>query len=657
MKNFNSFFVFEAKRFFCKRNSIIAVLLLLLAMIFVQVGSGRFKNTLVMKQKFQDIEKQKIEQYVTYTQYGGYGIRILFLPAPISILFTNSGVVKDMEAFVDSGERLKIYLPLLGKNLFAANSKWPVDFAGMILFFGSLLSLFYGFDSLSGKEYLRFLVPLAGPAQVFVFMILSRIILLFFFFLAVFGCGLGLVFLNGITLPIGGYSFFYCLVMLITAACFFAVGALFGTFKFKITASIYALCCWFILIFVVPMTIAFAVESKANDITSIYQLELEKLKIAMDFEKRSIVKAGTFNYGKTASDLDRELVSSYWQNDFKKILALEEDLKQQMQENIALYHRLSMLSPAGFYFAVCNEISGAGYKNAIEYLAYVQQLKSEFVKFYINKMYFENFSRVIPFITGDQNIYNARPRLPGYYFWGLLMNALYIGLFLWGTYYRYKKALYTCDGVAPTTNSTAVPVLKLEKGDFKVWEVRGDLFRCQIYNLLSGWTGKTTPGVSALKLSIDGQTLGAGNRTEDFFYFCHGREIPGQVKAGNFLDFIAVLAKAPVDRTGIRNILLNKNIDPRKKIKCLSEEELGNLMVCLLELKPFARYLVNDIARGMTPEFAVLIKEKIEELTAAGATVLFLNTVGQFWLRKNASSRYFIELPVWGKVVDSLIQE
>ncbi|MDQ1350899.1 MAG: transporter permease subunit [Acidobacteriota bacterium] len=666
MKTFKTFLIYEIKQFFCLRNSIIIVMMLVLSLIFIQVGVARFKSALDKKQKFRGIEKQKVEKCITYTQYGAYVARYLFIPDSLSILFTNSGVIKDMEGFVDSGERQNIYMPLLGKNLFAANRKWPVDFAGMILFFGSLLALLYGIDSLSDKEYLRFLETLVGPKQVFGFMIAARLLLLLLLFLAVFACGLGAVTLNGIALAIDGYSLFYCLVMLIAAAGFFAVGLLFGTLKFKNDGVHYALCCWFVLLFVIPIPIDFWAEEKANEIVSIYELEMEKLNIVMDFEKPAIAEAWTFNYGKTPSDRDRELVSSYRENDFKKIQALEENLKKQMQESISRYHRLAMLTPAGFYFSVCTEAGSAGYKNAIDYSDYVRRLRSEFVRFHITKIYSENSSTAVPFVKGEQDVYIARPRLPGYYAWGLLLNVLYIGLFIRAAHCRHKKTLVVCAGdarpakAAASASTCTSHTLKLAKGDFKVWDVRGDFFRSQLYNLLSGKSPAAAGNEPGLQMTIDDRPLGitaAGKQKENFLYLCHVSDLPGKVRAGNFLSFCAGLMKTPEGSAGVRQALLNKNINRRKKIKRLSEEELAGLLVCLLELKTFDIYLVNDIARGMSPEFARQVKEKFEALAAAGSTILFINTTGQYWLRKNASSRCFIELPVWGKVVDSLVEK
>lgn len=666
MKTIKTFLIFEAKRFFCLRNSIIISMMLVLSLLFVLVGVARYKSALDKKQKFQGIEKQKVVKYITYTQYGTYGFRFLFIPDALSILFTNSGVIKDMEGFVDSGERLNIYMPLLGKNLFATNRKWPVDFAGMILFFGSLLAVLYGTDSLSDKEYPRFLETLAGPKHLFGVMIAARLSLLLLLFLAVFACGLAAVSLSGIALAMDGYNLFYCLVMLLVAAGFFAVGLLLGTLKFKGDAVNYALCCWFILLFVIPISIDLWVEDKADEIVSIYQLEMEKFNIVMDFEKRAIAEAGTFNYGKTPSDRDRELMTAYRENDFEKIQALEENLKKQMQESISLYHRLAVLTPAGFYFSVCNEAGSTGYKNAIDYFDYVLRLRSEFVRFYITKIYFETFTTVVPFIKGEENVYIARPRLPGYYAWGLLLNALYIGLFIWAAYYRYKKTSVVHDSdagpvkaAASAATSTSQP-LKLVKGNFKVWDVRGDHFRSQLYNILSDKTAAAAGNEPGLQITIDGRPLGvtgAGRQKENFLYLCHAADLPGKARAGNFLSFCAGLMKTDVGCAGVRQALLNKNINPRKKIKRLSDEELAGLLVCLLELKPFDIYLVNDIARGMTPEFISLIKKKFEQLAAAGATVLFINTTGQFWLRKSASSRYFIEMPTWRKVVDSLVEK
>ncbi|HLP45969.1 MAG TPA: hypothetical protein VK469_08485, partial [Candidatus Kapabacteria bacterium] len=68
MSAFKSFFMLEFKRFFCKRNIILAALLWTLVMAFVQMGIGDYKNCINHGKLFQQNEKEKVSKFINYTQ-------------------------------------------------------------------------------------------------------------------------------------------------------------------------------------------------------------------------------------------------------------------------------------------------------------------------------------------------------------------------------------------------------------------------------------------------------------------------------------------------------------------------------------------------------------------------------------------------------------
>jgi hypothetical protein len=205
MHTFKAFFILELKRFFGKRNGMLILLLFLLSLLFIQNGINEYKNILDHKEKFQEIEESKVSSYISYRVYGTYGFRMLFVPAPITVFFNKSGLISDMTSYVDSGERLIIYNSLKGKNVFNLKKWGLTDFSGIILFFASLLALFYGYETLSNAEYLKFLSSLASPRKAFISMLLSRIILMVLLFLFITAAGFLLLTLNGLIVPLDSY--------------------------------------------------------------------------------------------------------------------------------------------------------------------------------------------------------------------------------------------------------------------------------------------------------------------------------------------------------------------------------------------------------------------------------------------------------------------
>lgn len=660
MRKFRSILIFEAKRFFCIRNSIIIGMLLFFSLLFIQIGIGEYKNLLNRKKIFQEIEKIKVSKYINYTQYGTYGFRMLFVPDPISVFFRDSCVIPDMTSYLDSGERLKIYLPLKGKNIFDLKKNGMTDFSGILIFFGSLLALLYGYETLGKDEYLKFISSLTKVKKVFNGLMLSRIFLLFLLFLGLIASALLLMVINGFPVPINIHLLYFFLMIFLNSLFYFVLGTVFSTVKSKMIGLTSVLSCWFILLFIFPTVTNSFISSKSDHITPVYKLESEKFKIFSDFEKKAIDNAITYRYGGKLTKEVKELVLSYWNNEFKKIQHLEEDMRNQMEKNIKLSQRISIFFPSTYYMSVNNEISSRGYDNLIDFYRYVQELKRKFVKFYIDKLYFENFSTVVPFLRGDENVFYAKSRLPDYFEWGILVTFLYIAALFGISYSRFKKSVYFQPRAedVKSTNSSTIPGLKLKKGDFKVWSVEGDLFKCQLYNLFSGVKIKALKEDTILKVSIDDQHILPGSKKENFFYLCHPSEIPGDIKTRDFLSFIPGLMNISTKETSELTDALKEEIKTGKKISQLDKYELGKLMLYLLGIgkKKYDIFLIHDIARGMPAEFAIQLKDKMEELKETGALVLFLTIDDVYWSKGKKSKHYFYESPAWCNVVDSLKQ-
>ncbi len=175
LRTFKAFWLFEYKRFIDNKYLLSSLLVLsIVALAFVQIGVLQYKSHLKQKEIFQQFERTKVKGFINYTQYGTYGYRTLFVPDAISIFFFNTAVIQDMTAYVDSGERLKIYQPMIGKNIFKTKNFGFSDFSGIVLFFGSLITILYLFDAFRNREFLKTLVSIAGPRRVFVFVVMIR---------------------------------------------------------------------------------------------------------------------------------------------------------------------------------------------------------------------------------------------------------------------------------------------------------------------------------------------------------------------------------------------------------------------------------------------------------------------------------------------------
>ena len=95
--------------------------------------------------------------------------------------------------------------------------------------------------------------------------------------------------LNNITLSNAEYSHLlvYILITLLMLWFFLFIGIAAGSIKSKTTSITAIAALWFGFVFLIPGTISKIIAKKADNITSAYNLEQEKLKILTDFEKKA----------------------------------------------------------------------------------------------------------------------------------------------------------------------------------------------------------------------------------------------------------------------------------------------------------------------------------------------------------------------------------
>ena len=205
------FFFLEASGIFCVRKALILLIFYLFSVYFIQSGIGQYKENTGEKEHFQEFEKIRVENFQYYAQYGTYGFRLLFIPGPLSALFSNAGIIHtNINAFIDAGERMKIYESFKGKTAFIGYTSIFMNLTGFIMLFYSLLVLFYGLESYKNHYFLKFLECNITRKKLFILVFFSRLFLLFSWCLLIFLTAWFLYMLNGITgINMGMFAFYY----------------------------------------------------------------------------------------------------------------------------------------------------------------------------------------------------------------------------------------------------------------------------------------------------------------------------------------------------------------------------------------------------------------------------------------------------------------
>jgi hypothetical protein len=441
MRILRAMYLLEAKRSFNKRNLMLFLLVSLLALYFIQTGISNYRNVIDNTKKFQDFELLKVAQYLNYGQYGSYGFRILFIPSPLSTYFVNSSTISELTSNVDAGERLNIYNSFKGRRLFAEKSGGFKDFSGIMLLLGSLLVLYFGYESMIDKDYLRFMHGFTSVRGLFFCAVFSRMVIIIFMFLVTAVISWLFLVFNNIKLTPNDYHHMarYLGILMLMLVFFFILGTIAGSFKSRFAGFVTLVGSWFVLVFLVPGIVSAVTSRRADNMVSSYQLELEKLKVLMDFEKRVYKKMG-FTTEENIESV-REEIERYMENELNKIQALERTLKGEIEKNIRHFQTLSSLFPSTFYLSAGDEISSKGYESFIDFFSHILGIKEKFIRYYINKRYYSNYSKVESFIKDDRNLFYARSRVPGGFLRGLLWNLFVAAGLLVVSYIRFRRSL------------------------------------------------------------------------------------------------------------------------------------------------------------------------------------------------------------------------
>jgi ABC-type transport system involved in cytochrome c biogenesis ATPase subunit len=582
---------------------------------FAVDGIIAYKSTLANKKVFQETERTKVSHYVFITQYGGYGIRLMLIPASMSVLFNNSTVFNELISNVDTGERLNIYTPFKGKNLFSEKSSGYMDFSGIIIIIGAILALLYGYDALQNAGYFKFISNFAGFKKVIAYVLIVRLILINTFFLLLTALSLLIILMVGINLV--NFHFIYFVFKVLLVITFFTCFGFFtGTLKRKALQVMVMIVFYLCFILFIPWTVNKIVSIRANGITSNYKMELEKLKIMMAFERKFYEQIGIFNSKEIADEKVKKLIEEVLNNEYKKFEDYENKMKHEMIDNIRSYQKVSSLFPTTYYVSSNYELSSKGYLNVIDYYAYNQSIKKQFIDFYVKKKFYSKIDRIESFIKGDMNLFYSKSRVMDGWWKGIFLTILYIFVLLISAYIRLKNAIYITPRKEPGGNQGIEILLRM--GEEICIHTDKNTTR-HFFNLLSG---KPTgfPG----KISLDGINI-VKREKKDFVYLCSPQALPVDITPAALVTFLKTLfnlsEKDLIDiKKGIRDDILKKkfgDIGAAQKVRILFNAAL---------LKKAPLFLFDDFFNNLPRETIKGFEQELKALKQNGGLLLYMTT-------------------------------
>lgn len=653
MRNFLAFFKLEVKHFFCKRNLVILIIVLIIALSLLQIGINNYKKKSEQRYLFQKLEYEKILTYINYRLYGIYGIRLFFEPHLYSIFSINSAIVNDLNAFIDSGERLNIYAQFIGGNLFKKKKYGFWDFSGVFFYLFTLVSCFYGFETFIYREYLKSIATLSRRKTVFFSIMLSRMVIIalliaFFMFIAVIQS-----MANGLRFPIDSHLLVFYLMILLLSVFFLWLGNALAKIKPMVVSVLFVIICWLFCQFALPAIVNGITEIKSDSIEPQYKLALKKLKTFTDFEKQAINDKISYKPGETLTEDAKKRVLSYLDKEAKEIHEMEMGMHGEMVRTAEFYYWCSMIFPGTYYISITDELSSMGYLNLLDFYLHTIDLKSKFLRFYIQKIYFENFSRVISFLKGDENVYHATSRLPVTFFPGLLIQLGIILVLVLINYKLYIKSLYKINTKVIEEDPMMHPEIRFKYRRHRVFTIKGKMLLNRLYNFFSGKPFSKESADSSPKVYVEDTDISKDKFEESFLYVCSPGSLPPYMSAAGFYNFICdVTGCSPVKKAEI-SIRLKLEKLHKKKIKDLKHREKAALLLAMGLVTERKVYLIYDLVRGLGRKFTEQFKEILEQLSAKGCLLVYLT--GDSTLTEYADiefNGYLEKTEDWNKHVD-----
>ena len=605
----------ETGRHINRLNIAALAMFILLSAVILQIGIEKYKLDLMQDIKFQEIEQRKVERYINYMQFGVYGFRLLTTPSPLVTLFYNNTTFNNLQAFVDSGVRLKLQEPLIGATIFGKATGGYLDFSYYLVIIGSLLVTAWSFFTARNKEYLKFLVNFASPGKVYAGIIISRALLITGSLVIIMFAAFIQLQLNGIRLTAAEiWGLVLSLLTAVGVMVFLLImGTFFGMARSGVKGGIIAAFFWLTVVLLWPeiLNTTFAVKAAAG-MKSRYEHEIQKIDLLMKFEKQALENTGRYEALPDKIDSDRRMGEKWWNEDFKEVEKLENQMIEKTAETAREFFLWSILNPITFYKSVNNELSSNGYNSYIGFYRESQKIQKGFLRYYLNKRFYENYAEVEPYLPAGKNIFHAQSTLPGYFGHGLLVNFLYIIIALGFSYRRFTNRLFPQPARPGDFEKVTLELRHGAHATLNVYEPEA------VEQVLNPFFGHTRGFTGAI--TIDGESI-TNHPVQEMVYLPDPAMLPGELRALSIISSIA--GSFPSSKQGKEEIAgrVEQLGIGKKRFKELTDAQKVELLFTAAGLTGRKMYIFNDfITRLYTCRLLYL--EKIQALRKTGALIM-----------------------------------
>jgi hypothetical protein len=584
----------------------------------------------VFKQNTQKIDALKKNQkayfdiLINYLMYQAHGFDILFVLPPTSVVANEAAIPDDLSAKIDAFTKIQIFKNLKGKALASQGKGINLSIYIIIKFLISLLSIFYGLETFQNEDYLKSMSSIWRHWKTFIYTIISRFLLFIMTFLLVMTIVIIFIRIRGVTFNPGDFSFLtaFLLEAVVFLAIFFFLGVLFGMFRNKKAAIALIFLSWFFINIANYWFIKPTVEPGFPDALKDYKMLVDKWVEIKGFEVTAEKKHGKFD--RKNLEKAREVIEDFWNNCYlKKIAPLEKKLRDMIAGGIEKERRISKFFPGPFFDMTANEVSGRGYTNYLRFYDYSREMQNKFVRFIIDRAYYNDPEVMVNFIKNDEDIFYGKSALPPNFWSGILIKLGYLVILIIACYFCYQRKMFPRAKDAKAFENLTIDLKSGE--NFTMQDCTDEETpRPQLTNVFL----KENRELPVL-ITLDGKPFPVGEKSTVIFVSKPG-DIPDELKGKHLVYLFKRLFNLPgQDIARLENEVGKKTLE--KHFGKMKKEEKYKLVLLLYFLVKFPVYLFDGFAEGISDSLRQKLFAIVEEKLPEGSMIIDLTASERKW--------------------------
>jgi hypothetical protein len=454
----------------------------------------------------------------------------------------------------------------------------------------------------------------------------------------------GVIFSSGDIFVIAGFL----LEAVVFLGLFFYLGALFGLLRNKKVAIFLIFISWFGINIANYWFIKPAVEPGFPDALKEFQTVLDKFKEYTNFEASAEKKHGKFD--RKNMEKARIVIEDFWANYYpKKIAPLEKKLRDMIAVSIEKDHKISKFFPGTFFDMTANEVSGRGYTNYLLFYDYAVAMQTKFVRFIIDRAYYNDPKIMVNFIQGDEDIFYGKAALPPNFWTGILIQLGYLVILIIACYFCFLRKMFPRPKDAKAFDRVSIELQSGENITLKDY-TDDDNIRTQVVNTCLG-EGR----VNDWRITLDDKPLGKEG-IEGILHIPNIKDIPGELKGKHLVRFFKRVFNLPAQTITQLETEIGKE-QLKKFFRKMEIEKQAKLILSLFFLANRRYYVTNNFPAGIPFNYFSKLENHVKDHQPAGSMIIDLhNMIIHRWMNDESqiplhykNGKYYAKNPLLEK--------